>query len=135
MAFFRHVLILEDNPVALFLHQHGVETHRLGESVHLCSSAHQAQQAILQLGIGLSRESALPDLLLVDLHLPGTDGLEFLEEFYGLPQERRKNVCLFVRTTSTHPSDRKRAGAFPIDGYLNKPFDPQQVQQILASVE
>lgn len=62
----------------------------------------------------------VPDLVLLDIQLPGRDGYALLEELKGLPQRSWKVVAL---TAHALPEDRARASAAGFDGYITKPID------------
>jgi CheY-like chemotaxis protein len=61
-----------------------------------------------------------PDLVLLDIQLPGRDGYELFEELKGLPERSWKVVAL---TAYALPEDRTRASAAGFDGYITKPID------------
>lgn len=74
-----------------------------------------------------------PDLVLLDIQLPGRDGYELLEELKGLPERSWKVVAL---TAHALPEDRTRASAAGFDGYITKPIDvrtfPAEVARYLG---
>ncbi len=74
-----------------------------------------------------------PDLVLLDIQLPGRDGYELIEELKGLPQRSCKVVAL---TAHALPEDRARASAAGFDGYITKPIDvrtfPAEVTRYLG---
>jgi CheY-like chemotaxis protein len=78
-------------------------------------------------------QTQAPDLVLLDIQLPGRDGYELLEELKGLPQRSWKVVAL---TAHALPEDRTRATAAGFDGYITKPIDvrnfPAEVAQYLG---
>jgi two-component system cell cycle response regulator DivK len=61
-----------------------------------------------------------PDLVLLDIQLPGRDGYALLEELKQLPERSWKVVAL---TAHALPEDRARATAAGFDGYITKPID------------
>ena len=61
-----------------------------------------------------------PDLVLLDIQLPGRDGYALLEELKTLPERTWKVVAL---TAHALPEDRARASAAGFDGYITKPID------------
>jgi CheY-like chemotaxis protein len=61
-----------------------------------------------------------PDLVLLDIQLPGRDGYALLEELKKLPERSWKVVAL---TAHALPEDRARAAAAGFDGYITKPID------------
>ena len=61
-----------------------------------------------------------PDLVLLDIQLPGRDGYALLEELKQLPERSWKVVAL---TAHALPEDRARAIAAGFDGYITKPID------------
>lgn len=74
-----------------------------------------------------------PELVLLDIQLPGRDGYELLEELKSLPERSWKVVAL---TAHALPEDRARAGAAGFDGYITKPIDvrtfPAEVARYLG---
>ena len=74
-----------------------------------------------------------PDLVLLDIQLPGRDGYALLEELKGLPERSWKVVAL---TAHALPEDRTRASAAGFDGYITKPIDvrtfPAEVARYLG---
>ena len=61
-----------------------------------------------------------PNLVLLDIQLPGRDGYAVLEELKALPERSWKVVAL---TAHALPEDRARASAAGFDGYITKPID------------
>jgi len=74
-----------------------------------------------------------PDLVLLDIQLPGRDGYALLEELKTLPERTWKVVAL---TAHALPEDRARASAAGFDGYITKPIDvrafPAEVAKYLG---
>ena len=75
----------------------------------------------------------LPDLVLMDIQLPGKDGFTLLEVIRGSPHGHLRVVALTAHAMS---GDRERAQAAGFDGYITKPIDirrfPDTVERVLA---
>jgi DNA-binding response OmpR family regulator len=65
-----------------------------------------------------------PDLVVLDVHMPRTDGWETLAALKG-----RAQVPVLVLTGSATERDERRAQALGADGYLTKPFRPVELRQ------
>lgn len=61
-----------------------------------------------------------PDLVLMDIQLPGRDGFALLAEIRASAQGQRRVVAL---TAHAMTGDRERALAAGFDGYITKPID------------
>jgi two-component system cell cycle response regulator DivK len=76
--------------------------------------------------------SSEPDLVLMDLQLPGIDGMEALRR---LRASERRSVPVVAVTAFAMKADRERAFAAGFDGYVEKPISvralPRQVQGFL----
>ena len=72
-------------------------------------------------GIALAL-TLLPDLILLDIQLPGMDGYEVARAIRRLPQLR--TIPIVAVTSYAMPGDRERASEAGCDGYLEKPIDP-----------
>ncbi|HKP17722.1 MAG TPA: response regulator [Gaiellaceae bacterium] len=63
----------------------------------------------------------IPDLVLMDVQLPGIDGIETLERLRE--NERTASIPVLALTAQAMHGDRERFLAAGFDGYLSKPVD------------
>ncbi|EWT02636.1 chemotaxis protein CheY [Intrasporangium oryzae NRRL B-24470] len=118
------VLLVEDNPRNLKL-AHDVLEHA-GFSVHVAVTGEEA--------VALAA-SVRPDLVLMDIQLPGIDGYEALAQIRQ--DSRSADVPVVALTAFAMRRDREKAIDAGFDGYLEKPISvrdfPAQVRQYLRS--
>ena len=73
-----------------------------------------------------------PDLILMDIQLPGTDGITGLQQLRAEP--RTAAIPVIALTAFAMKDDRQRFLDAGFDGYLDKPINvktfPEQVRQI-----
>jgi CheY-like chemotaxis protein len=85
-------------------------------------------------GLALAREER-PGLVLMDIQLPGMDGVEALAQLRSDPATA--GVRVLALTAFAMKDDRERFLAAGFDGYLEKPLDvlrlPEQVAAALAA--
>jgi len=79
-----------------------------------------------------SLEENTPDVIVLDIFLPGTDGYTLLRKIRALQQPPQ---CSFVATTAYYTTDTpaqiQQAG---FDGYLLKPLDTSQLVSYLSNI-
>ena len=77
----------------------------------------------------------LPDLILMDIQLPGVDGLSLVAEIRGRSQ--LESLPIVALTAHAMRGDRERFLAAGCDGYISKPIDvgkfAEQVRGYLSS--
>jgi two-component system cell cycle response regulator DivK len=120
------ILVVEDNEKNLKLLRDVLQW--AGYDVVAASSAEQ--------GVAIAMERP-PDLVLMDLQLPGMDGTEALRQLRGSP--RTRSVPVVAVTAFAMKEDRERALNAGFDGYLAKPISvqalPEQVRSFLPTKE
>jgi two-component system, cell cycle response regulator DivK len=83
-------------------------------------------------GVALARQSC-PDLVLMDLQLPGIDGTQALQLLRS--SERTREVPVVALTALAMREDKERALDAGFDGYLQKPISvrslPTQVRNFM----
>jgi two-component system, OmpR family, phosphate regulon response regulator PhoB len=72
----------------------------------------------------------IPDLVLLDVHMPGLDGFEVCRQLRREPSLARTPIVML--TAAGQEADRARGRAAGADEYLTKPFSPLA---LLALVE
>ena len=66
-----------------------------------------------------------PDLVLLDIMLPGFDGFEVVEAIRRDPEGRRPRIVML--TAKGHERDRRKARELGVDDYVTKPFSNRDV--------
>jgi CheY-like chemotaxis protein len=118
------ILVVDDNPTNLklvsdLLEWSGYEILRAGD-------AEEALRVI---------QTSMPDLILMDIALPGMDGLTFTRQLKS--DSSTKHIRIVALTAFAMKGDEQKAYAAGCDGYIAKPIDtrtlPDQVARILES--
>jgi len=66
-----------------------------------------------------------PDLVLLDIMLPGFDGFEVVEAIRRDPEGKRPRIVML--TAKGHERDRRKARELGVDDYVTKPFSNRDV--------
>jgi signal transduction histidine kinase/CheY-like chemotaxis protein len=76
-------------------------------------------------------EEEKPDLILMDIQMPGVDGLEAIRRIRT--NEDLANIPIIALTALTIPGDRERCLAAGADEYLSKPVSLEQLEDIIEA--
>ncbi|GAA4403754.1 response regulator [Nibrella viscosa] len=125
----RCILLIDDDPDDNFLHRMVIEESGLCEEVRV---AENGPEAIAYLTHVESPYYLRPDLIFLDINMPGMNGFEFLEEYETLPPEQKNGRVLLMLTTSLNPADKNKASQFStVGGYHAKPLTQAMLTQII----
>ncbi len=75
--------------------------------------------------------AAIPDLVLLDMNMPGMDGIATLKNIRALPS-RAARLPVIAMTADATNDHRRRYLEAGLDGYLAKPLTPEAVADLLA---
>ncbi len=114
----KKILIVEDNSknrvlVRHILGVHGYETIEASDGIE---------------GVIKAKEQK-PDLVLMDIHLPGKDGFAVLRELRSDPETA--GIFIVALTSFAMKGDREQILASGFDDYIAKPFDTRKLPQLL----
>lgn len=84
-----------------------------------------------QKALELIQAGAQADLFLLDVNMPGMDGLTLLGKIKATPRWQR--VPVLMLTTETKPERRQEAKDLGASGWILKPCDPDQLLHALRS--
>lgn len=119
------VLLVDDDPTTNFLHEQLLISLGVTDN---CLVAENGAEALTLLANDPAFDEACPDLVLLDVHMPVMDGIDFLEAYVQPP---RHPPVVIVLTTSVHARDQARMAGLPVADWINKPLTRAKVDDIL----
>lgn len=125
------ILLVEDNPGDVALTRAALQDLKVANKLSVVGDGDSAMAFLHR--EGAHREAPRPDLVLLDLNLPGKDGREVLDEVKADPDLRR--IPIVVLTTSSAEEDLLKAYDRYANCYITKPIDLQGLTKIVSSIE
>jgi len=113
------VLIVEDNPMNMKLVTALLGTRSHVEVIEACDA---------ETGISLAREHQ-PPLILMDIHMPGMDGLTATRLLKA--DEKTRHIKIVAITALAMKGDEQRMLEAGCDHYISKPLRYQELLQIV----
>jgi two-component system phosphate regulon response regulator PhoB len=115
------ILVVDDEPDITAL-----VAYHLARAGYLVTTAASGSEAIR------AAKEARPDLVILDLMLPGISGYDILAELRS--REETREVGVILLTARREEADRIRGLSLGADDYLTKPFSPQELILRVAAV-
>lgn len=109
-----HILAVEDDEVDAEFLQRTLQQQRIAYQLTVVADGDQAIRYLQD----QVEKLLLPHLILLDLNLPGMDGITFLRALRQDPS--LQHVLVFILTTSNLASDKVAAYQFGAAGYIHK---------------
>ncbi len=115
------ILHVEDDPAHAELVRRGFEAHRIANEIRHVATADAALDYLFRrASYSDPQSSPRPDVILLDLRLPGADGLTVLARIRG--SSELESLPVVVLTSSEADRDRIESYEHRIDGYIVKPL-------------
>ena len=113
------ILIVDDNPANLKL----IRVLLTGEGYQVQTAA-DSQEALAAIA------TVRPRLILMDLQLPGIDGIELTRRLKADPAT--KDIRIVALTAYAMKGDEEKARAVGCEGYITKPIDTRAMPGLVA---
>lgn len=123
------VFIIDDDPIHQRIAQIMIAKHQLYDEF---VSYTEAGKALADLESNFSNLDFLPDVILLDLNMPVMDGWDFLEKFEKNNSNFKKDIRVFIVSSSVDEKDISRSQTFPsVKGFISKPLNPEIIKKTL----
>ena len=117
------VLLVEDNP-----HNRKIFSGMLTHAGFVVIEAEDGHKALAEMAV----DKTLPDIVLMDLSIPGVDGWEVTRRLKA--DARTRVVPIIALTAHAMRGDEERARAAGCDHYLAKPISPKKVVEEVRKI-
>ena len=129
-----HILLVEDNRMDVELTLDAFREARLMNTVRVVSNGQAALDYLFGHGVYADREAyPIPNLILLDLKLPGLDGFEVLKQIKSTPVLKR--LPIVILTSSKEEGDRALSYDRGANSYLVKPVSFDGFLGVVRQIE
>ncbi len=117
------IFLLDDDPIVNVINEQLFRKYNASKQYIVCRTSQEAIEYI-------DKANPLPEIVIIDLNIPLTNGFSFLDKFYD---KFLNNLSVYILTSSVNPEDLNKAMSYPfVKGYLKKPLTRDIVQKIIA---
>lgn len=117
---YQTVWLVDDNAMENMVHEQMLDTCAFAGKTRTYQSAADTLRELKSLPA-----EELPQVIFLDIIMPGMDGFEFLNEFAKLDESIRKKCKIVLLSSSDSFKDLNRANKNPlVRKFLNKPLTP-----------
>lgn len=105
---FGTVMVIDDNKMDLYINSQVISRSHFSEKILQYPSAADALDYLWQHSSDLS---FIPDVIFVDIYMPGMSGFEFMEAYANLPAPIRKHSKIYIISSTIDKEDISRVKA------------------------
>lgn len=133
MKALERVMLVDDDTVTNMLHTRVIE--RSGRVSSICVAT-DGEEALGLIESDLASGVALPELILLDINMPGMGGFEFLEIYQKLVIPNTEQLIIVMLSTSLLKADHDRAAADPnVHSFCEKPMRHDKLIELIEAFQ
>ncbi len=120
--------MIDDNPIEHLIIKRISERDGLFESLDCVDDGAKVLDVLEKGGESVAR---MPDIILLDLHMPKLSGWEFMKRFDDVYKNLLKQIDIYVLSSSVNECDREASLSYPfVKGFYSKPMTPLLVREL-----
>ena len=124
----RRALLIDDNPADNYLHARVLRRADCVEEIQSCETV---LEALEYLRTKEGDAFPQPELIVLDIYMPGMSGWDFLEAHEALPAEQRGNTVIAMVTGAPSPADATAAARYEgVVDYSEKPLTTDRLSEL-----
>lgn len=123
------VLLIDDSEYDNLFHERVIRKSELAENVVIKNSGKEALEHLRE---NLRLNRICPEIIFLDINMPGMNGWEFIEQYQELEDASKSKVVLVMLTSSENPQDIMKAKEYPaISDYKIKPLSQPILEEVI----
>lgn len=124
-------MLVDDNHDDNFFHEREIKKNNIATIV---ITKNTGLEALEYLKSKKNITDMHPDLIFLDINMPGMNGWEFLQEYNRLDKELQSRIIIIMLTTSDNPDDELKAKTWDfVSDYITKPLTKEIMRDIIKN--
>lgn len=122
------IMLIDDNKIDNFFHERVIRKSNAAKEIIAIESGQAALDYIKS-----GKEKLQPELIFLDINMPGMDGWEFIEHYKQLDESLQKAMIVVMLTTSENPDDIARAKTEGLlSDFKSKPLTKEMLEDVIT---
>jgi CheY-like chemotaxis protein len=126
------ILLVEDDLADQKLVKASLRNQRIANDLYVVNSGEEALDFLYHRG-NYAKDTSRPELILLDLNMPGMGGKEFLKRIKD--DENLKQLPVVILTTSDSEMDILDSYKLQASGYVSKPVTLDEFKKVVERIE
>lgn len=119
------IMLIDDNKIDNFFHERVIRKNNAAHNIIIRESGREALDYLTD------TNSLLPDLIFLDINMPGMNGWEFIEHYKLLDPQLQNSMIVVMLSTSDNPDDRAMALTQGIlADFKSKPLTKEMLDEV-----
>jgi CheY-like chemotaxis protein len=129
------ILLIDDNKADNAFHKIKIKKAEVCDHVSVATTGAEGLAYLAKAGTKANpNEFPKPDMIFLDINLPGMDGFDFLDEYHKLQEHQKSKAVIIMLTTSLNPDDETRALSYnEVKRFINKPLTVELIQDTVQT--
>ncbi|SDE70956.1 response regulator [Cellulophaga baltica] len=132
IEYVENACVIDDDPISVFGLKKTIKETKFCKEIIVYENGYEAINGLKDL---LNTNSNIPPIIFLDLNMPIMDGWDFLEDFIKIPEENRKNVRIYIISSSVDPRDLIKAKSYSaVNNFFVKPVTTNDLQKVIDEI-
>jgi len=126
----KNIFLIDDDPIVNIISKKIIEKAEFAEKIEIYTNACNALKELEEKF--QNDKNNLPQIVFLDINMPGKNGWDFLDEFERMCEDIKKNCKVFMLTSSIDPNDVKKSQSYEtVKDFIIKPLTKEKLRKLI----